>query len=188
MLWLSQQCGAHYLDSHFPTIASPLLTHSVRFHFGSIDAFCRQITCRQYSWVCSWVYTHSTVQMQPAKGRIALVLSRGPATQTYPPPASQAAQDASPADSVGLGHKQWLVKHSLLPAWPGLLVKQVLHAPENAQVHFHHKLVESIKATSGNNIDVGLCLLTLPWLCSKTWHGPVPDWHGTVSIAHSHAS
>lgn len=61
-------------------------------------------------------------------------VSRGAARQVYPATTPQLRQDVSAEDTVLAGHRQWLVKHALLPEWPGQLVKQVLHAPTSAEV------------------------------------------------------
>ena len=50
-------------------------------------------------------------------------MTRGAAHQLYPASPPQPGQDAVPP-----AHRQWLVKHTLLPEWHGQLIKQVLHA------------------------------------------------------------
>lgn len=57
-----------------------------------------------------------------------VVMTRGLARQLYPASPPQPGQDALPP-----GHKQWLVKHTLLPEWHGQLIKQVIHAPTSEE-------------------------------------------------------
>lgn len=73
---------------------------------------------------------------QPVCIKTACVVVRGPARQVYPAATLQAMQDASTQDTMLFGQRQWLVKHTLLPEWPGQLIKHVLHAPasESSQV------------------------------------------------------
>ena len=56
-------------------------------------------------------------------------MTRGPARQVYPTTSPQPSQDAGNQDTLLLGHRQWLVKYTLLPEWRSQLIKQVLHAP-----------------------------------------------------------
>ena len=69
----------------------------------------------------------------PSSDTACVMLTRGPPHHLYPATSPQPDEDA---DALPLGHRQWLVKHTLLPEWHGQLIKQVLHAPtsEGAQV------------------------------------------------------
>ena len=58
--------------------------------------------------------------------------SRGPASQTFP--SSSPGPSGAPPDSEMPGVQPWLVKYTSYPAQPGLLLKQVLYAPNYAQV------------------------------------------------------
>ena len=134
---------------YFLTFASPFLWH-IRLSFSCplyVFSASRSHVCSTVECAAGYILMARCSCSLHIQMALELVLSRGPASQTYPPPASQAVQDARPADSVVPGHKQWLVKHSLLPAWPGLLVKQLLHAsaPPTAQVQLHCKFLETFQ-------------------------------------------
>ncbi|KAA6429825.1 MAG: hypothetical protein FRX49_00257 [Trebouxia sp. A1-2] len=62
---------------------------------------------------------------------LSLLCPRGPASQTFP--SSSPGPSGAPPDSEMPGVQPWLVKYTSYPAQPGLLLKQVLYAPNYAQ-------------------------------------------------------
>lgn len=62
---------------------------------------------------------------------LSLLCPRGFASQMYPP--SSPGPSGAPPESEVQGVQPWLVQYSSQPAQPGLLLKQVLHAPNYAE-------------------------------------------------------
>lgn len=99
---------------------------------------------------------------------------RGAASQVYPSTAPAPA-----ALDIGTdGQQQWLVQYSPHPTTPGLLLKQVLHAPQHAQVCKPHFQITWVLYC---NL---LCSMKQQLLCSlklRTYR-PAPH-HCTVSLS-----
>ena len=85
---------------------------------------------------------------------------RGAASQVYPSTAPAPAALDIGAD----GQQQWLVQYSPHPTTPGLLLKQVLHAPQHAQVCKPHFQITWVLYC---NL---LCSMKQQLLCSLKWY------------------
>ena len=69
----------------------------------------------------------------------SVMASRGLASQLYPP--TDPGPEAPTPDSLLEGQQQWLVRYTSQPSSPSLLLKQLLHVPE--QVGIKHTLFVS---------------------------------------------